>query len=102
LPVDDYFISPAYTDSGYVATTLNPVDKRLVFLNSKGKKGYTTGLTHLNLAGFSKDNRYSIRQTNIQRFAVKLHRNNGAKSRNNDANPGKRRITRLYRWPLFL
>ncbi len=43
VEIEDIFTSLAYTDNGYVATTLNPRDKRLVFYNSKGEKEYTTG-----------------------------------------------------------
>ena len=43
ISVDDYFSHIAYTDNGYVAITLNSDNRRLVFLNSKGEKIFTTG-----------------------------------------------------------
>ena len=41
VQIDDRFYSAAYTNNGYVATTMNPDDKRLVFYNSNGEKEYT-------------------------------------------------------------
>jgi len=43
VAVDDFFSNLIYTDNGYVATTVNPNNKRLVFFNSKGEKEFTAG-----------------------------------------------------------
>ena len=43
VKIDDFFNSAAYTENGYVAVTLNPNNKRLVFYNSKGEMEFTTG-----------------------------------------------------------
>jgi hypothetical protein len=42
-PIDDFFDSLIYTDNGYVAITMNPYNKRLVFFNADGKVLHTTG-----------------------------------------------------------
>ncbi len=43
ISTDDLFFSSAYTNDGYVATTLNPHDKRLVFYDSEGEKDFMAG-----------------------------------------------------------
>ena len=43
ISIEDYMYHIAYTENGYVAITLNPDNKRLVFYNSKGEKIVTTG-----------------------------------------------------------
>ena len=43
ITIDDLFTHIAYTENGFVATTMNPKDKRLVFYNLKGDKIATIG-----------------------------------------------------------
>jgi hypothetical protein len=43
VQIRETFTSLAYTDNGYVATTLSTENKRLVFFNSTGEKVFTTG-----------------------------------------------------------
>jgi len=43
VTINDYFSNLAYTDNGYVGTTQNFENKRLVFFNSKGEKEFSTG-----------------------------------------------------------
>ena len=41
--IEDFFYNLAYTENGYVATAMNPDNKRLVFYNSQGEKEFSAG-----------------------------------------------------------
>ena len=41
--IDDFFSNLAYTGNGYVATTMNPNDKRLVFYDLMGEREFSSG-----------------------------------------------------------
>ena len=43
IAIDEYFFHLAYIGNGYVATAMNPDNKRLVFYNSNGKIEFTAG-----------------------------------------------------------
>ena len=43
VTISDFFLNAVYTDNGYVATGMNPENKRLLFYNSTGEKEFAAG-----------------------------------------------------------